>query len=194
VSYGTVNVSALGALIRPARLALNLSQDAAARRLAQASGDPGFTNKRLSNIETGFRRPGETEQLALVEVLKIDLAALIAACDQDDAKRAKEKRNERERKNAQARRMERAAQLGRTIVPRTSAYRPADAVMREPAPRASPTPRAPQAKPRAQRYDGTEELIEALIEIVPMPIDADTRKAWFRCARELFRLSAGNRE
>jgi hypothetical protein len=165
--------------------------------VAKAADDPGFTNKRLSSIETGLRAPSEAEQLALVDVLQIDLTALIAACGEDEQRREQEKKKQRDRARAQAQRLERAAEQGRTIIPRSSIYRPAVAVAPEAAPEAvapAPAPalsapRVSRVAPRGQRIGSVEDLVEELIGIVALPVDADMRRAWFRCARELFRLS-----
>jgi len=176
-----------GEMIRRARMAAGITQGALADKIAILTGDQAFTNKRLSSIETCFRPPGEPEQLAIVDALGIDLAQLIAACERDAVKRAAELKNKRSRESAQRRRLERAAIEGRTITPRSSPYRPREAAAAVP-PAKRESRRTPPAHTSGQA--GTlEDLIDALIAIVPMPVDADERRNWFKCARELFALS-----
>jgi transcriptional regulator with XRE-family HTH domain len=175
-----------GEMIRRARGAAGLTQDALAAKLAKLLSDPAFTNKRLSSLETGFRAPSEAEQLAIVEALGIDLAQLLAACEGDAARRAKEIKLKQARESAQRRREEKARLAGREIVHRKSAYRP-----REAAPNTPPATRVSRHAAPAASGQTLEDLIDALIAIVPMPMDADERKNWFRCARELFALSGG---
>jgi len=181
--------STAGDMVRLARFAAGYTQGALADKIAKLTSDPAFTNKRLSAIEVGVRPPSEPEQLAIVEALGIDLAQLIAACERDAARRERELTNKRARESAQRRRLERAAIDGRTITPRTSKYRPREALLAAP----SPTPakrEAPARKATRATEAGTlEDLIDALIAIVPMPLDSDERKNWFKCARELFALS-----
>jgi len=177
----------VGQMIGLARAAAGLTQTALATKLAKLANDPSLTNKRLSQLETGHRAPSEPEQLAIVEALGIDLAQLIAACERDAVRREQELRNKRSRESAQRRRIERAAAEGRTITPRASAYRPREAATAVPPAKRESRRTAPA---RATVQAGTlEELIEALIAIVPMPLDSDERKNWFKCARELFALS-----
>jgi transcriptional regulator with XRE-family HTH domain len=180
-----------GQMIAQARAAAHLTQAGLAAKLAHLTSEPRLDNKRLSALETGFRAPTEAEQLAIAEALGIDLAQLIAACERDAVQRAKDEKNKRGRESAQRRRIARAAEAGRTIVPRSSPYRPREALLATP----SPAPKAEAPKrgrpPSAPQGQTLEDLIDALIAIVPMPLDADERKNWFRCARELFALSGG---
>jgi transcriptional regulator with XRE-family HTH domain len=173
-----------GEMIRRARMAAGITQGALADKIARLTSDQSFTNKRLSAIEVGIRPPSEPEQLAIVEALGIDLAQLIAACERDAARRAREDKSKRERERAQRRRIERAAIEGRTIAPRSSPYRPREALLATP----SPAP-SKRAATRAAQGGTLEDLIDALIAIVPMPVDAAERRNWFRCARDLFALS-----
>jgi transcriptional regulator with XRE-family HTH domain len=185
-----------GEMIRQARLRAALTQDGLAIKLGKLMGAT-VDNRRVSSLETGFRAPTENEQLAIVEALSIDLAQLLAACERDAVQREKELKLKRSRESAQRRREEKARLEGREIAHRTSAYRP-----REAAPNVPPPTRAPAATKavrdlvtkNTQSWGSTqtlEDLIDALIAIVPMPSDADERKNWFRCARELFALSGG---
>jgi transcriptional regulator with XRE-family HTH domain len=174
-------------MVRRARQAAGLTQDALAAKLAKLTGESGLTNKRLSALETGFRPPTETEQIAIVEALGIDLAQLLAACERDAVRREEEAKKARARENTQRRRAERAAAAGREIVPRASKYRPREAAIVVAPPAARVSKRAPVAPSGAG--DTLEDLIDALIAIVPMPSDREERQNWFRCARELFALS-----
>ncbi len=176
-----------GEMIRSARMAAGLSQEALAAKLAKLAGDSRITNKRLSTLETGFRPPSEPEQLALAEALGIDLAQLIAACESDTIEKEKEARRKRDRESQRRKREERARLEGRELPRRASKYYRPD---ESPAPVASKPARAQRAAP--SRSSGTlEDLIDALIAVVPMPIDPAERKNWFRCARELYALSGG---
>jgi len=178
-----------GEMVRQARLAAGLTQEQAASKLSKLMNDPAFTNKRLSSLETGFRAPTETEQIALIEGLGIDLAQLLAACERDATRRDREARNKRSRESAQRRREEKAQLAGREIAHRSSVYRPREVAPIVPPPTRE-SRRAPAAWRRASPSAQTlEDLIDALIAIVPMPLDAAERKDWFRCARELFALS-----
>jgi transcriptional regulator with XRE-family HTH domain len=181
-----------GEMIRQARQAAGLTQDALAAKLAALMNDRSMNNKRLSTLETGSRAPSENEQLAIVEALGIDLAQLLAACERDAKTRERELKNKRGRESAQRRRLERAQAEGREIALRTSRYRPRDAAPLVPA-ATKPSTRASREARLAPRSSGQtlEDLIDALIAIVPMPLDSDERKNWFRCARELFALSGG---
>lgn len=171
-----------GEMIRRGRMLAGLTQDALAGKLAKLTGDAGLTNKRLSRLETGGLLPSETEQIAIVEALGIDLAQLIAACERDTADREREKKRKSSRESAQRKREERAAMEGRPIAHRSSAYRPREAAA---------APPARKAVARGPETGTLEDLIDALIAIVPMPLDSGERKNWFRCARELFALSGG---
>lgn len=182
-----------GEMIRQARMKAALTQDALAPKLAKLMSEPSFTNKRLSSLETGHRAPNENEQLAIAEALGIDLAQLLAACERDAVQRDKELRNKRSRESAQRRREERARAEGREIAHRNSAYRPREAAPLVPA-ATKPSTRVVQdlVMKNTKSWGSTktlEDLIEALIAIVPMPTDSEERKSWFRCARELFALS-----
>lgn len=87
----------------------------------------------------------------------------------------------REQRHAQAAaegRVVRERLAGRTDPPEHfQPSKPANSV----APRAAGPSRAPASD--------LADLVEALIELVPMPLDAELRKRWFQCATELFRLS-----
>lgn len=177
-----------GQMISRARAAAGLKQHGLAAKLAKLLNDSAFTNKRLSQLETGSRGPTENEQLAIVEALGIDLAQLLAACERD----VKRKRS---RESAQRRRLERAQAEGREITFRTSKYRPSDAAPLVPAATKPSTRGVRDLVKKHTKSWGSEQtledLIDRLIAIVPMPLDAEERKNWFRCARELFALSGG---
>jgi transcriptional regulator with XRE-family HTH domain len=162
-----------GEMIRRARQAAHLSQEALAQKLSTLTRER-IDNRRVSALETGFRSPSETEQIALAEALGIDLGQLIAACEKDAVEKEKELKRKRARETKQRQREERAKLEGREIKHRVSPYSPA-------------------APKRAPSNEGStlEDLIDALIAIVPLPLDADERKNWFKCARELFALSGG---
>ena len=182
-----------GEMIRQARQAAGLTQDGLALKLAKLMSEPNFNNKRLSSLETGFRAPTENEQLAIVEALGIDLAQLLAACERDAVRRERELKNKRGRESAQRRRLERAQAEGREIAFRASRYRPSEAAPLVPAATKPSTKGVRDLVAKKTKSWGSaqtlEDLIEALIAIVPMPSDSEERKAWFRCARELFALS-----
>jgi len=179
-----------GKMVRVARQAAGLTQEALAAKLTQLT-KARIDHKRVSALETGFRPPSETEQIAIVEALGIDLAQLIAACERDALEKEREVRRRRSRESAQRLREQRAAAEGREIAHRASKYRAPDAVAAVTPPSTKQQALRRVAAPRAvASVQSLEDLIEALIAIVPMPADADERKNWFRCARELFALTS----
>jgi len=152
----------------------------------------------LSKIEFGKVVATDDHLVRFAEVLKLDLDQLIAARDRDRASLAVleqqreqqekiEERRKRDRERKQVLREERTKAEGRGFVPRPAAR------IVESEPIAAPIQRAkPAAVPvavQARRFLELADLVEALIEIVPMPTDSEMRKVWFRCARELFELA-----
>jgi transcriptional regulator with XRE-family HTH domain len=175
-----------GEMVREARKKAGLTQAALAQKLGKLMNER-TDDKRVSSLETGFRAPTETEQIAIVEALGIDLAQLLAACERDELQRELELKKKRSRESKQRKREERARLEGREIAHRTSPYRPREAAPNVPPPMRASTRR----EPPPTSGQTLEDLIEALIAIVPMPADSDERKDWFRCARELYALSGG---
>lgn len=178
-AFRVESTSELGQLIRNERLRLRLSQRELGKILTPHAGN---VNSRISRIEVGDDIPNDDELLILADALRVDLDRLIAIRDRDrvafDERKKREQKNKSARERIAARRQEKAAAEGREIRHRSSLYRDA--------------PSAPASKPIAassQRFDVLEDFMEALIAIVPMPADSEQRRAWFRCARELFEIA-----
>lgn len=184
----------IGELIKGERLRRQITQLELAQLMNAASKSPSagaVYNSRISRIEFGKSLPTDDELVAFAEVLKLDLDALIAARDRDQAEQARfdaakieEARKQRARDERRAHRHAQALREGRVIHERPGGRKSIEA---------APIPEKPAPqKTKAARFVELAELVEAMIEIVPMPLDPELRKRWFQCVKELFKLSGAD--
>ena len=208
------NDSECGLMIKGERMRRVMRQTDLALRVGEAMGrkDTSY-NSRISRIEFGKSHPTDDELVALAQVLGLDLAKLIEARDRDranvlraqteantqaerEAKAAHEARKKKDRERKRVLREEKAAAEGRVINSRmlARADQPsnAPALVRWPqTERIAPHNRARLAPASPAALDDLASLVDALSDIVPMPLDPGLRKRWFQCVSELFRISGG---
>lgn len=152
----------LGTLIRAERMRRQMRQVELGKLVTPNAGN---LNAYISKVETGALLPTDDDLVVFAESLGLDLDTMIAARDRDKSKRVVQAKHEAHKKQDRERKR---ALRAEKIHARESL--------------------APTPAPTRAAFAELEDLIEALIAIVPMPGDSEQRRTWFRCARELFEI------